>query len=794
MGIVRKKLLRKLFLAWLLSLMLLGTFGAFIPQVVSGVPTTIRYLAIVPDDSETTFLAELEILTYTLQPLDVLNETDVTYDSLFSSLNTPRYNLIIWDRYPTINYDADLNNKWLVWHYNNGSNIMSFYDGLSYGGIKDEFVTTASGSTSFPHLTWINITTNPFTSSQNIQMDNLNNAPLTICYHASTHLKTGVNAFAYVNETTNICGYYVEEGEGHGRALWWGYMANTMYSPLQISANGIQAVQQVACTLEFPEIFMNSLFWVANAPVIKALPTFSARCDDHWGAAGSAEGNQDGSDYLAWLNYMKDKGIPFSHAIPTRHNNGTNSWQDTKNNTEWKDQRITVSPASNATPFAIYTVDAYMDGWLEWTSHGWTHYGNGSFGGGPNELSESFDYGTYQHTSHGIFDHVNESICEAETIFARYSGSISHEDINVLTIMGTSLYGNKTAYACYETDMEYVYSVKWSGWLLPNGTEPLGAYVDNQKNIGIWQGMTGANTASPSSSEIITQNTLHWNGYSWLSMPSNMYVHAGSWNDTEWSDGVPYEYIDMIEDILESGSWTRVLWMEDQGDYDKGFKSIVQGGSINWSANAPTWDGTTVLMSDAVSVPYIIRVPYGRYVSAVTVNGAGWYVFSDTEVYVPALATSVSITTANSAISTPHVQTVRRANRGVTATSYDGDQMTINLNGIKALYSEVEVYCGDKGRPVKVTGALSWSYDNTSKILSIIVAHSGSETVEIRWLTGDVNGDGIVDIFDIGAISAHWTGSPPGPLGYDSDFDLNDDTNIDIDDIGIVSSHWGQTL
>jgi len=59
---------------------------------------------------------------------------------------------------------------------------------------------------------------------------------------------------------------------------------------------------------------------------------------------------------------------------------------------------------------------------------------------------------------------------------------------------------------------------------------------------------------------------------------------------------------------------------------------------------------------------------------------------------------------------------------------------------------------------------------------------------------GDVNGDRIVDIFDIGAISAHWYPGPPaGPLGYDANCDINDDGTVDIFDIGATSAHWGQT-
>ena len=52
----------------------------------------------------------------------------------------------------------------------------------------------------------------------------------------------------------------------------------------------------------------------------------------------------------------------------------------------------------------------------------------------------------------------------------------------------------------------------------------------------------------------------------------------------------------------------------------------------------------------------------------------------------------------------------------------------------------------------------------------------------------------VVNIFDIGAVSAHWYPGPPeGPLGYDPAADLNNDGAVDIFDIGIVSAHWGET-
>lgn len=61
-------------------------------------------------------------------------------------------------------------------------------------------------------------------------------------------------------------------------------------------------------------------------------------------------------------------------------------------------------------------------------------------------------------------------------------------------------------------------------------------------------------------------------------------------------------------------------------------------------------------------------------------------------------------------------------------------------------------------------------------------------------IPGDVNGDRIVDIFDIGTISVHWyPDSPIGPLGYHPNTDINNDLAVDILDIDITSAHWGES-
>ena len=54
----------------------------------------------------------------------------------------------------------------------------------------------------------------------------------------------------------------------------------------------------------------------------------------------------------------------------------------------------------------------------------------------------------------------------------------------------------------------------------------------------------------------------------------------------------------------------------------------------------------------------------------------------------------------------------------------------------------------------------------------------------------DVNGDGIVDLLDMGVLSAHWGETPASP-NWDPKCDLNGDGIVDILDTGVLSAHWG---
>ena len=62
-------------------------------------------------------------------------------------------------------------------------------------------------------------------------------------------------------------------------------------------------------------------------------------------------------------------------------------------------------------------------------------------------------------------------------------------------------------------------------------------------------------------------------------------------------------------------------------------------------------------------------------------------------------------------------------------------------------------------------------------------------------LTGDADGDGTVNVFDIVKVKYHWYPGPPaGAGGYSRDVDIDDDGAINVFDIVAVKANWGRTV
>ena len=69
----------------------------------------------------------------------------------------------------------------------------------------------------------------------------------------------------------------------------------------------------------------------------------------------------------------------------------------------------------------------------------------------------------------------------------------------------------------------------------------------------------------------------------------------------------------------------------------------------------------------------------------------------------------------------------------VSAISLSTNKLFFTVSAPSGTTSSTKVYCGHKGKPSSVSGADSWSYDNSTKILTAITSHSSNVQVLISW-------------------------------------------------------------
>ena len=70
-----------------------------------------------------------------------------------------------------------------------------------------------------------------------------------------------------------------------------------------------------------------------------------------------------------------------------------------------------------------------------------------------------------------------------------------------------------------------------------------------------------------------------------------------------------------------------------------------------------------------------------------------------------------------------------------------------------------------------------------------LIPEPGSEP----WRVADANGDGKVDVADLGILATNYNESPPDPPGR-AGGDFNADGRTDVSDLGILATHYGQPM
>lgn len=179
--------------------------------------------------------------------------------------------------------------------------------------------------------------------------------------------------------------------------------------------------------------------------------------------------------------------------------------------------------------------------------------------------------------------------------------------------------------------------------------------------------------------------------------------------------------------------------------------------------------------------------------------GPLWYSNGGTPVHSPA---GVNMVITPQDLGTPGSVTVTGVSgfqSGFLIGTYDGSSLGTYEH---QLYYQIDVPggvpLGAFGLKLHLTGTNAASQPFTPSKPLVAVFNNGLDAatfaatatrIAARELAipGDVNFDGLVDIFDINLVSTSW--STPGPVG-----DANEDHVVDIFDINVISSHWGDSI
>jgi hypothetical protein len=241
--------------------------------------------------------------------------------------------------------------------------------------------------------------------------------------------------------------------------------------------------------------------------------------------------------------------------------------------------------------------------------------------------------------------------------------------------------------------------------------------------------------------------------------------------------GVTFDFtLDPLDMYVEKGP---EFWGTDE----------VEPGNYTIKANATVAGDVNGTNNDAITTIEVEPPLYDLAVTAMSVNLTSPFIGDIVEINVTAAVLNAHF--ANGTLDSVNFTVTAEYDNGVIGE----DNATLVTEGqtrnFTIYWDTAGVLASTPGNYTIEAYVTLWTesgWDDT-------IEFNDAQLIEVLVrIPGDVNNDGIVDIYDVGAISAHWTPAPAGPQGYNILVDINHDGNIDIDDMEIVSAHWGETL
>jgi len=262
------------------------------------------------------------------------------------------------------------------------------------------------------------------------------------------------------------------------------------------------------------------------------------------------------------------------------------------------------------------------------------------------------------------------------------------------------------------------------------------------------------------------------------------YFDSTSVDSTVYSEKrKPFTYFDEILNTLDPSLTIKGQSVSYSGTLTNGTASTPQSLSENFTGTVKVdaniqgsgqailrLTGTRILYEDSIILRgWKDNIYYGRYYGT----------------FYPTTITTDLIAVTNLA-------------SNITSLSYTFSNLTLTIDSPPQTTSTTLIYVSDKGEPKDIIGATSWSYNNSSKILTVTATHSSWVTITIEWeipggtipgtIPGDINRDNIVNATDLSLFSEAYGLTPTNPNA-----DINHDGYVDVRDLAILGKNYGKT-
>ena len=277
-----------------------------------------------------------------------------------------------------------------------------------------------------------------------------------------------------------------------------------------------------------------------------------------------------------------------------------------------------------------------------------------------------------------------------------------------------------------------------------------------------------------------SHNGAHWTNATQLTNRKNdwdILPYATQTRDGKiwvfWQSGKPLQDYDIYYKTYDGSAWSSdTLFVGGQSE--EALPSVFQAANKTiWVA----WSSTVGSGDSDFDIWYRTSVPYTHDVGVASIVTSPTHVYREfgTQVQILVTARNYGLNSETFTVTAYHnstqigTQTVTNLapNAKTTLTfMWDPSNLPYGFYTIKA-----------------ETSTVPGETDTTD--------NSFTGSLVTLTIPGDANGDGVVDVADVGKINAHWYDPPViGNLGYDINVDINGDGVIDLYDAAIINVNW----